>query len=161
MRRFGILAVLTLAGGMLAPAEARAHRLAVECHLLPGQQVRVEGWYSAAGDRQPAEQARVRVLRPDGQLLVEGRLDAAGVFTFSYEQVEPLRVVLAHSGHRAEVTILEEDMSPPVSSSRSEEGWLKDVLLGVSFLLALAAFVLSVRNARLLRRLPESREPSP
>jgi hypothetical protein len=35
---------------------------------------------------------------------------------------------------------------------------LKDVLVGVGFLLALGAFVLSVRNARQLRRLRQSKE---
>jgi hypothetical protein len=45
------------------------------------------------------------------------------------------------------------DRTPAVS--------LKDVLIGVSFLLALGAFVLSVRNARQLRRLAGERRGLP
>jgi hypothetical protein len=143
--------------------------------VLPGQQrVQIESWFDLTA--QPARRAKVEVFRPDGQLLREGRLDDQGVFVFPFEQVEPLRVVIsAGAGHRKELTIPEaelrkglaagatESSSPAVVDSpgsvagphadRSARVSAKDILVGLGFLLAVAAFMLSVRNARQLREL--------
>jgi hypothetical protein len=43
--------------------------------------------------------------------------------------------------------------SPVPLANRNSEGLRKDVVVGIGFLLALAAFVLSVRNSRALRSL--------
>jgi nickel transport protein len=162
------LVILAVAG------HARAHRLEAECRVLPGQRVRVESWFDLTGDS-PAG-ARVQVFRADGQLLTEGRLDREGLFVFSYPKAERLRVVVsAGAGHRKELEISETDLARPVATTeadrlapsepaapppasipradRSTQVTVKDVLVGVGFLLAVAAFVLSVRNARQLRDL--------
>lgn len=158
----GLLALL------LSPVEARAHRLVVECQVLPEQKVRVEGWYNAPGKPHPAQQATVQVFHADGQILTDGRLDAEGKFTFAYEKAETIRVVVTQTGHRDEVTIPAEKLGATAADPKGEEmpviassttptlyEWIKDVVIGVGFLLALAAFVMSVRNARRLRERDE------
>jgi hypothetical protein len=158
-----VLALLAAAGG------ARAHRLQAEYRVLPGRTVQVEGWFDLTRDSPKG--AEVRVLRADGTLLTEGRLNDDGVFAFTFDRAEPLKVVVsAGQGHRKELSIPAEqlagsagaDPGPALATApaaarpfadRSPGVSLKDVLIGVGFLLALGAFVLSVRNARQLRRL--------
>jgi hypothetical protein len=171
---------VSLLGLLLSAGPAYAHRLDAEVFLRPDRQVQVESWFSN-GEKPTG--AKVQVLKANGQLLTEGQLDDRGVFVFNLEEVEPFRVVVsAGAGHRKEVSIsaqaLKEAFSkgeektlhsssgageaPAIllSGSRSDIS-VKDVLVGVSFLLALAAFVLSLRNARQLRELKKStRSPS-
>jgi nickel transport protein len=173
--RFGRLSLLTLSIAFAAAGKAWAHRLEAEASVLPGQQkVQVESWFDLTA--QPARGAKVQVFRPDGQLLSEGRLDDQGVFIFPFDKVEMLRVVVsAGAGHRKELTIPETELrkglpagttessapalvdsspsTPRPHADRSARVSAKDVLVGFGFLLAVAAFVLSVRNARQLRKL--------
>jgi nickel transport protein len=165
---------------LATPGAARAHRLEVEATVLPGQQkVRIESWFDLSGDS--AMGAKVEVFRPDGRLLTQGRLNDQGIFAFAFEKLEPLRVIVsAGAGHRKELTIPEVDLKaglaagttepshsaltgtsdPSPHADRSSRVSPKDVLAGVGFLLALAAFVLSVRNARQLRE-PNQRAKEP
>jgi hypothetical protein len=142
-------------------SEARAHRLEGEYQVLPGGKVRVEAWFET-GDAPRG--AKVRVFRPDGgPLLPEpGAMDAQGVYVFAYDRAERLRVVIsAGEGHRKELTIPAAELASPGSAGadaapareRGRELPIKDLLLGITFLLALGAFVLSLRNARRLRAL--------
>jgi nickel transport protein len=158
-----VLALLALTGS------AHAHRLQADYRVLPGRTVQVEGWFDLTRDSPKG--AEVRVLRADGTLLTEGRLDDEGVFAFTFDRAEPLKVVVsAGQGHRKELSISAEELAkgggtevtpaaaaPPAAphpfADRSPAVSIKDVLIGVAFLLALGAFVLSVRNARQLRRL--------
>jgi hypothetical protein len=166
---------------LVIPAEcARAHRLIVNCQVLRGQKVQVVSLYSDPFRSFPARGADVRVVRPDQQILARGTTDENGEFSFSYHNIEPLLVRVSQLDHEAEVTIPAQALkiesagaanqdttsgtknggqpdrtAPPVVSSANSstrEG-IKDVLIGVSFLLALAAFVLSLRNARRLREM--------
>jgi hypothetical protein len=147
--------------------EARAHRLEASYRVLPGGKVQIESWYDVTGES--PEDAKVQVYGADGRLMTEGATDEKGLFTFNYAQPEALRVIVsAGAGHRKELTIpevqltasttvgtaapLEADPRTPFAD-RTARTSVKDVLIGVGFLLALAAFVLGVRNARELRRL--------
>jgi nickel transport protein len=158
--------------------EVHAHRLVAEYHVLPGHKVQIEAWFDQGGT---PRNAKVQVSNPDEQILAEGTLDANGIFVFSYTVAEPLKVVIAAGeGHRKELYILQADLAkglpaqtphngtrtssatpnvalpspaPLPLSDRSTRISVKDVLLGIGFLLALAAFILSVRSARQLRRL--------
>jgi len=153
----------------LVPRPALAHRLEAECHVLPDRKVQVEAWFDLGGVPKGAE---VRVLRAGGQVLTEGRMDNQGLFVFPYADAGPLRVIVdAGAGHRKDVEVSAEELrqaspgppspgaaaekpAPPVPlSDRTPKVSIKDVLVGVGFLLALAAFVLSLRNARQLREL--------
>jgi nickel transport protein len=170
---------LTLAGYTLAlllllgmNGGARAHRLEADYRVLPDRKVLIGSWFDRTGD--PPRKARVQVFRPQGQLLAEGPLDEKGQFTFPFDRPEELRVVVAAGeGHRKELTIPAADLATASASEAtlSDEGTsaardnspsaspfdrssrvsVKDILVGVGFLLALAAFVLSLRNARQLR----------
>lgn len=148
-----------------SPAPALAHRLVIECQVLPDNQVRVEAWYNAPNNPHPARQASVQVFDADGASVTEGQLDGEGVFTFTYDRPRALRVVVTQTGHRDELVIPAERLGgatatrepghdmPAITSgpTPSVREWIRDVLTGVGFLLALAAFVLSIRNARRLR----------
>ncbi len=147
--------------------EASAHLLKAEFRVLPGRRVQVESWFDITGDAPKG--AKVEVFRADGQSLAQGTLDRNGIYVFAYEKAEPLRVVVtAGPQHAAELSIPEarlaegDTLEPPAEPAptapvpmvdRTSSVTVKDVMVGVAFLLALAAFVLSVRNARQLRDL--------
>jgi hypothetical protein len=168
--------LLAVLGTLLSAGPARAHRLEAEAKVLPGGQVRVESWFDLTGDSPKG--ARVQVLRPDGALLTEGELNDQGVFVFRVGKAEALKVVVsAGAGHRKELVIPQADLeragadakgpadadparpaaapggTPTLPADRSLRVNVKDVLVGVGFVLAAAAFVLGVRNARQLREM--------
>jgi nickel transport protein len=154
-----------------AAGEAQAHRLNAQAFLLPNRKVQIESWFSS-GDA--AKGAKVEVFRPDGQLLTQGLLDDQGVFVFSYEAPQAFKVVIsAGPEHRKELAISPADLAPALEpaadavapikeisrgpvplAERSSGVSVKDVILGITFLLALAAFWLSLRNTRKLRHNP-------
>jgi cobalt/nickel transport system permease protein len=159
-----LLALLALP---LAASDAHAHRLKADYRVLPGGKVQVECWFDVTGDSPRGAQVRVY---QGGQLLAEERADDQGLCVFPCTKAGPLRVVVsAGAGHQTEFLIPADQLaalpsgerakpkagpvedSPPARrpfASRESEVSGKDVLLGVTFLLALAAFVLSLRNAR-------------
>ena len=175
------LAVYTMLAALLAADHAHAHRLDAQVFSRPNRQIQVESWFSN-GDA--AKGARVQVFGPQGQLIVEGELNAQGIFVFSYADTDPCRVVIsAGGGHRKELAISPAALARAVAATPTDKDSpvraqgdspaaiplaehnpgapLKDVLIGVAFLLALAAFTLSLRNARKLRLLgPPSRRVS-
>ena len=133
-----------------SPAPAWAHRLEAEAQTKRVQKVKIESWFDLGGV--PAG-ARVQVFRKsDQQLLLERTLDENGRFTF-YADSEPLRVVIsAGDGHEKEIEIQPEaDITSPLPPvDRSARVGIKDVLVGISLLLSLSAFILSIRNNRRL-----------
>src|SRR6266481_7953810 len=149
-RSFLIVTVFLMSFFVIAawPSWARAHRLEAEARTKKIQKVNIESWFDLGGV--PAG-ARVQVFRKNGhQLLLEQVLDENGQFTF-YADWEPLHVVIsAGDGHQKEIDIQPEaDVTSPLpDADRSSRIGIKDILVGVGFLLALAAFVLSVRNHR-------------
>jgi len=115
------------------------------------QKVKIESWLDLGG---VPSGARLQVFRKsDGQLLLERSLDENGRLTF-FADWQPLHVVIsAGDGHQKEIDIQpESDITSPLpDADRSSRIGIKDILVGVGFLLALAAFVLSVRNHRRIR----------
>jgi cobalt/nickel transport system permease protein len=172
-----LLAALTV---MFAATPAHAHRLDAAYKVLPDRRVQIESWFDLGG---LPKGGTVQVFRPGDRLLAEGQLDDNGQFTFRFTEVEPLRVIVsAGGGHRKAFVIEREELErtvgetsprnpPPVSEGFTrvrddDEAWrerFKDALLGVSFLLALAAFVLSWRNGQRLKamRQRETALPQP
>jgi len=166
-----LLALLAVA---VCAGKARAHRLEVDYKVRPGQKVQVESWFDLTS--KPPRAARIQVFRDNGELLTEGVADDQGIFMFEYARAETLRVVVsAGAGHRAEIQIPANRLasSPGADSQASDVAdtqagnagphtplvdrrpreSVKDVLVGIGFLLAVAAFVLSLRNFRNLREL--------
>jgi hypothetical protein len=159
-----------LLGMMLVMADqAQAHRLNAEASVLPNRSIQIESWFSTG---EAAKGARVQVFRDGGQLLTEGRLDDQGIFIFSYKEPQALKIVIsAGPEHRKELSIVASELpgagQPDLAASAPSEGIpgvpvplvkresgisIKDVILGIAFLLAAAAFWLSWRNARKLRQ---------
>jgi hypothetical protein len=164
-----LLVLAVFAGG------AQAHRLDAQVFLLPDKKVQVESWFS---DGTAAAGAQVQVYGSNGQLLSEGRTDGKGIFVCSLANMEPLSIVVsAAGGHRKEVRITGRDLAEAIPTGGAETAGdartthslvplaerssslpLKDLLIGVGFLLALGAFVLSLRNAGQLRKLIQAQQ---
>ncbi len=161
---------LVVVGFLLCAAPVQAHRLNVDYKVVPKEhKVIVEAWFSRTDS---LANAAVQVFHDNQQLLVEGKMNADGVFAFSYAETEPLRVVVsAPGGHREEVEIPANKLDSATASvraadptdvkatdgarfaDRSERTPIKDVLLGVSVLLSFAGyFVLSDAHAAALRK---------
>ncbi len=151
-RRRSFLSVFVIGLSLLAfgvsPETAWAHRLEGDAQAKKVQKVKVESWFDLGG---VPSGARLQVFRKsDGQLLLERTLDDNGRLTF-FADWQPLHVVIsAGDGHQKEIDIQpESDITSPLpDADRSSRIGIKDILVGVGFLLALAAFVLSVRNHR-------------
>jgi hypothetical protein len=125
--------------------------------------VRVESWFDN-GD--VPKTGQVEVFGDAGDLLVKGRLSSQGLFLFDAPEARPLRVVIdAGEGHGKELAIgagelvavqVPEKAAPLAESTPPtyEQPFpIKDVLTGIGLLVAVAALVLSVRNARSIRAL--------
>lgn len=157
--RFGALTLLVL---LAVAVPVWAHRLEATFKvLLPEKKVRIESWFDITED--PAKGAKVKVLRGDDSVLAEGQIDEKGFFTFDFAKPEALRVVVtADDGHRHELPIPETAFQPSAAPTKRDHEMsvsIRDVVSGVALLLALAAFVLSWRNARQLRALRKSALP--
>jgi hypothetical protein len=149
---------------LAAAGEARAHRLDAACRFLPRRMVRVETWFDN-GDIPKTGQ--VEVFRDDGELLVKGRLSSQGLFLFDAPEARAVRVVIdAGQGHGKELAVRPDELlaaAAPPSTAQAEPAPappgheqpfpIKDILTGIALLVAVAAFVLSLRNARHLREL--------
>jgi hypothetical protein len=111
-----------------------------------------------------AAEAEVTVYRADGQLLGKpGVLDDRGKYVFQYEKAEELKVVVAQDGHRKELKISAKELGAPEQAAAPPAApqetappvhypvW--ELVAGLSFVLAAAAFYLSVRTARRVREL--------
>ena len=171
------LALYTVLAALLAASRAHAHRLDAQVFSRPNREIQVESWFSN-GDA--AKGARVQVFGPQDQLITEGQLNDQGIFIFSYGDTQPCRVVIsAGAGHRKELSIspgalaraladttdkdfpvrAKADLPAAMPLAERDSGPpLKEILLGVGFVLALAAFILSLRNARKLRLLARLHE---
>jgi hypothetical protein len=161
--------LLTLVALLLTARPALAHRLYARYLLLPGKIVKIEGYYST---NEPAVKANVHVLREDdSEFLPVSFTDDNGVFVFSVATAANLKVVIEHDGHRHTLHIPAKDLaalgptstgSATVGGDVAEPSQTTEILAGLSFILALAAFVLSVRTASRLRRLtPAADKPRP
>jgi len=158
---------------LLEVGTAQAHRLNGQAFLLPNKQIQIEGWFSTG---EAAKGAKVEVRNAAQQLISSGHLNGDGVYVFSFTAPEPFTVdIAAGGGHRAQLSITADQLAAADSgtSTRTQESSdgspsrsspiaigshdpdlpIKDILIGAGFLLALAAFILSLRNARKLRNL--------
>jgi hypothetical protein len=176
MRRRFLALTLALVGVFGLAGGASAHRLKASCRFLPGRVVVVDTWFD---NGQTPKKGRVQVRAADGKVLLDGQLNRDGLYQFEAPEGQPLRVVVeAGDAHRAEVPIRPHEVitspSPdtaatmketaasapvadPITPINHEEPFpIKDVLIGVGLLIAVAAFVMSLRNARSLREMRRS-----
>jgi len=113
---FGFLLLILLSHiAMPAPA-ALAHNVLLSAYV-EGDRVFVEGGF---GDGTPCENSGIKVFDPSEQLLLEGKTDKNGEFSFVPPQTTDLTVVLdAGMGHRAEYTVPAEDL-PNIARSQKD-----------------------------------------
>jgi hypothetical protein len=182
-----VLVVLLL---LATPSFAFAHKLYAAGRPLPDQRYQVESYFPAG---YPPRDARAQVFRGDGTVLAEGDLNEKGVFVFHYDRPEDLKVVIraapgtidehtavllisakdlavtssesSEPGRQSEAPIAVQDVRTFPMAEESLVAQMKDYLIGIGFLLALAAFLLSVRNYRQLKalsvKLARDSKPSP
>jgi cobalt/nickel transport system permease protein len=141
---------------VMVPTMAHAHALEGEAKVDAAKRtVQVSCWYET-GDA--PEEGKVRVLREDDSVVVQGSLKA-GAFSFSYDKIEPLRILIdAPGGHRTTIRLRVDDLKDThaeVGMRAQDRSRLHDVVLGITFLLALSAFVMSWRNGAKLRKMGE------
>jgi hypothetical protein len=118
--------LLTLGG------RADAHGLNAGYRVLSGNRVQVESWFETD---EPASGARVQVLHGDEKPLVEGRLDARGIWVFRFPSAERLRVVVRDgAGHKAQVVIEKSELAASVA--RGTTGQVIACLTGLASPLA-------------------------
>jgi cobalt/nickel transport system permease protein len=160
-----ILAAFTL---LFASSPAFAHSPHADYTILPDRQVQIDGWFDP-GDT-PMKGAKVQVFQPGHKLLAEGTTDDNGTFVFRYTEAEAMEVIVnAGAGHRTSFTIAREKLEQiaeprpsgsgvptqsvgtRVSVAARQREQIRDALIGVSFLLSVAAFLLSWRTHRRLR----------
>ena len=93
-----IVSVLLVATALMS-SQALAHKLSVFAYA-EGDQVYVEGYFA---DGKKAQNSKVEVFNPAGQLLNEGITGDEGEYRFTVAKPEDLRIVLnAGMGHRGE-----------------------------------------------------------
>jgi cobalt/nickel transport system permease protein len=150
--------LLALVAGLLLAAPGQAHRLKADHRILPDHKIAIESYFDLTGD--PPQTGSVKVFDADGTLLHEGKLDEQGSYVFEYDRPQTFRVVVAAgAGHACEVLIPaaelgeEARLEPPVE--RAPLPW-RDLLTGVSVVLAAAAFLMSWRNSQRLRQITAS-----
>jgi hypothetical protein len=146
----GVVLLLPILSLALWPISTHAHRLEGEAQTKKVQKVKIESWFDLGGI---PSGATVQVFRKsNGQLLLEKTLDEMGKLTF-FADWEPLHVVIsAGDGHQKEIEIQPEaDVTTPLpDADRSSRIGIKELLVGIGFLFAAAAFFLSIRNNRRL-----------
>jgi hypothetical protein len=168
-RSLKLLVLLIAVIALFATASvAQAHRLDAQAFLLPGNKLQVEGWFSSG---EPARGAVVRIHGTEEHLICEGKLDDQGIFVCTLKQREPLYiVVIAGAEHRKELHVsvpegMVQTSQPLTLADRNASAPFRDIVIGLAFLLALAAFVMAYRSSRritgLMERLKnESDKPS-
>ena len=165
--------VLAVCLALVRPLPALAHGLDAQAFVLPGGLVQIEAWYT---NGKPAEGARVKVFGNGVDVVAEGDMNEQGIFRFKPINAASWRIVVnAGGGHQKELSLSSRDLSTAPaneteldSTSKSRNSSLRvladrtsresigNVLLGLALLLSVAAFWLSLRNAKKLRSL-ESR----
>lgn len=143
--------LIGLAGLVLAPAQVRAHGIESSLERLTSlsNSMRLESQFSSG---QPASDAAVRIVPPDGGPAIElGRTDAAGsiVFTLPPQASRQWEVqVDAGPGHRDYLELPEPSATPPQPArvSRShpypqKEAWAFLPPLGVLAMAGLAGML--------------------
>jgi cobalt/nickel transport system permease protein len=149
-----LMALLAL---VMTANQAHAHRLQADYFVVANRQVRIESYFD---DGKTPQSATVEVRRPDGRLLAKGPVDDKGCFVFDFDEAEPLEVTInAGAGHRKAFVIPREHLGQAVEgpfpgreSRDALREQIKDALVGISFLLSVAAFLLSWRASRRMRQ---------
>jgi hypothetical protein len=136
---------------LLVPGSARAHGLEVSYRIDHTAKKVVLTAFFETGDA--PQKGAVKVLRADGSVLAEGTLDADGRFEFTYETPEDLKVRITVPGHPEVVAISAAELAGAAARHGDPRARWRDLAVGVSLVLALAAFVLALRANRRARHL--------
>ncbi len=160
--------LMAIAALFVGANAAQAHRLNADYYVLPDRRIRIESYFP---DDSVPRGATVEVRRSDGTVLAKGTTDDKGCFVFRFEQAEPMEATIdAGAGHRKTILIPREHLEQYAAIQREtptadvEQGpfrgveahdslreQIKEVLVGVSFVLSVAAFALSWRTSRRIR----------
>jgi nickel transport protein len=124
----GLLIAVTII--LLGSAPAWAHKVNVFAYV-EGRKVVVEGYFSGSVK---AQNSTVQVLDSDGKILLEGKTDTGGIYSFSLEELPPTQgdiviILDGGMGHKADFTLRAADLpessrqkqtAPPTKSEEKE-----------------------------------------
>jgi cobalt/nickel transport system permease protein len=150
----GTSTLLALAALLLGASPALAHGLEVNYQIDRVKKTVQLTAFFETGDA--PQNGSVQVRRVDGSLVAEGPLDSGGRFEFAYEQAEDLKVRINVPGHPEVVLISASELAIGEARRSYPRSRWRDLALGVSFVLALASFVLSLRTHRRVREISEA-----
>jgi hypothetical protein len=173
-RRGTISVLVTIILAFANSKKGYAHGLDAQAFVLPGGIVQVEAWYS---NGKPAAGAAVKVMKEEKDVVAAGEMNDNGIFQFNPKVAAPLRIVVnAGGGHQKEILLTAQELDAvqpkePATSSgkdrmaaggptaprpladRSSRESIGNVVLGIALILGAAAFWMSLRNSRKLRKL--------
>ena len=93
---------LSLVLFLIAVPQANAHGINVTARV-EGDRVLTESYFNS---KIKVIDGQIKVFGPNGELLLEGKTDANGIFSFKIPQETDLRIVLESAmGHRAEYVL--------------------------------------------------------
>jgi len=121
----------------ISVATVHAHGVHVFARL-DGDLIVTESYFS---DERKVNEGVIRVYDPSGALLLEGKTDDKGVFSFKVPQETDLKIVLEVSmGHRAEYLLTAEELTGRASTERQPERGpgLLEAGVGIGIILLIA-----------------------
>ena len=144
-----VLVSVLLLVGLSSTADANPHNIYVNYKV---GRIDIDVYFSGGT---PAQNAHVTVYKPDGSLYLEGETDDEGEFSFEPTVMQgEWKVVVEHSGHRAEVMV-----DPTKGSGGSEMPLYARVIAGLGYLVGLGGVAMGYMGWRARRR-SESGAPS-
>jgi nickel transport protein len=104
---------------LYAVATAHAHGVYVFARV-EGDRILTESYFS---DERKIKDGVIKVYAPSGKLILEGKTDEKGLFSFRVPQKTDLKIVLeASMGHRAEFVLQTDELAGRVSAVKHREG---------------------------------------
>ncbi len=115
--------LITFAVVLLLPAALFAHAVGLEVKLK-GDKVTVEGFFD---DDTPADDAKVTLVDEADRVVLEGKTDAKGMWTFDKPNPGKYKIKLdAGAGHRATKTLTIESAQPELTAANSTVQTISD-----------------------------------
>ncbi len=138
---------LSLVLFLIAVPRANAHGINVTARV-EGDRVLTESYFNS---KIKVIDGQIKVFGPNGGLLLEGKTDANGIYSFKIPQETDLRIVLESAmGHRAEYVLkADEIMGKSLSKIQKKRGpGFYEVMGGIGLILGLTGLTLYLRSRK-------------
>ncbi len=138
---------LSLVLFLIAVPRANAHGINVNARMEGGR-ILTESYFNS---KIKVIDGQIKVFGPNGELLLEGKTDANGIYSFKIPQETDLRIVLESAmGHRAEYILkADEILGKSLSKIRKKRGpGFYEVMGGIGLILGLMGLTLYLRSRK-------------